>query len=157
MNTDEIIRLLRNSGLQNVKIEGSDIVFTDPSCIYPAFDTFFNYAWIAAMVLTAIILFGWGILYIKNGAKINSLFNNAKSLFLMLCVLSVAKPIAKALDVPDLASWKCETKRVSLSAVQELNELRKKKFAKSDEFLLYEDFHVIDSGAVVPDEPSENY
>ena len=57
MDPNTYTRLLHNSGLTDATIEGSDIVFTDPSCIFPAFDTFFNYAWIVAMVLTVIILF----------------------------------------------------------------------------------------------------
>lgn len=157
MDPNIYIRLLHNSGLTDATIEGSDIVFTDPSCIFPAFDAFFNYAWIAAMVLTVIILFGWGVLYIKNGAKATSLFNNAKSLLLMLCILSIVKPIVNVVYHEDaLFSQLCEKKHVSLESVEKLLEQRKKQFAKSDEYLLFEDFNIDDTGIVVPEDYEED-
>ena len=82
MNRADIINNLINSGLTNIGMDNNYVYFDDPSCIFPAFETLLNYAWIVILVLTAFMLLGWAVLYIKNGVKINSVFNNAKSLIL---------------------------------------------------------------------------
>ena len=82
---DQIRELLTNAGFIVNRIDDQYIYFQDPSCIFTAFDTFLDYAWILIFVLTAIMLFGWGVLYIKNGVKLESLSNNVKSL-LLICL-----------------------------------------------------------------------
>ncbi len=145
----EALRIyLTNSGLEKVRIENGFIYFSDPSCILSAFDTLLEYVWIAVLVLTAFMLFGWAVLYIKNGTNINTVFNNAKSLILVFCVLSAVKPIVNFVYGDDLFGRQCETKHVSYDKIQELLDLRNKKFSQSDEALLYESFDVIDSGPV---------
>ena len=148
MEQETIINLLTNSGFEKVLVDSDFIYFQDPSCIFPAFDTLLEYAWIAIMVLLAIMLFGWGMLYIKNGIKIDTVFNNAKTLILILCILGVVKPIVNLVYGDDLFGRQCEIKQVSRAAVNELLETRNKKLGKSDENLLYEKFSVVDSGSI---------
>lgn len=148
MDEITILNLLTNSGFEKVRIESGFVYFQDPSCIFPAFDTLLHYAWIVIMVLTGIMLFGWAVLYIKNGVKIDTLFNNAKTLILILCTLSIVKPIVNFVYGDNLFAKQCEEKKVSLASVNELLEMRKEHFGQSDQAMLYETFKVIDSGRV---------
>lgn len=145
MNDATIINLLTNSGLNVSGMDSDFIYFQDPSCIFPAFDTLLDYAWIAIMIFTGILIFGWGVLYIKNGFKVDTVFNNAKSLILILCTLGLVKPIVNIVYGDDLFSRQCEIKQVSRTAVNKLLEERSKRLGKSDEHLLYENFVMIDS------------
>lgn len=154
MDEITIVNLLTNSGLKVFGIDNTYIYFEDPSCIFPAFDSLLHYAWIVIFVLTAFMLLGWGMLYIKNGVKINTLFNNAKALILIFCILSVVKPMVDFVYCGSifnrdcgLFAKQCEIKHVTKASVQELLDLRKKKFGKSDQAMLYETFDLIDSGA----------
>ncbi len=151
MDETTILNLLINSGLEKVRVESDFIYFQDPSCIFPAFDTLLEYAWMVILILTAVIIFGWGVLYIKNGIKINTVFNNAKTLLLILCILGAVKPIVTIIYGKDLFAQQCEVKQISRAAVDELLEIRNKKLGKSDENLLYENFNMIDSGPVFTD------
>jgi hypothetical protein len=155
MDEITILNLLTNSGLEKVHVGSDFIYFQDPSCIFPAFDTFLEYAWIVVLVLIAIIIFGWGVLYIKNGIKINTVFNNAKTLLLILCILGAVKPIVTIVYGKDLFTQQCEIKQISRAAVNELLEIRNKKLGKSDANLLYETFDVIDSGPVYSEGESD--
>ncbi len=152
MEQETIYNLLTNSGFEKVLVDSDFVYFQDPSCIFPAFDTLLEYAWIAIMVLLAIMLFGWGVLYIKNGVKIDTLFNNAKTIILVLGILAIVKPIVNIIYGDNLFGQQCEIKQVSMAAVNELLEIRNKKLGKSDENLLYENFNVIDSGPVYNEE-----
>ena len=147
MDKTTIINLLTNSGINVFGLDDKYIYFQDPSCILPAFDTILHYAWIVVLVLTGFMLAGWAILYIKNGVNINTLFDNAKTIILILCVLSVVKPIVNTVYGDDLFGRGCDTKHVLISSVNELLEMRNKKFKKSDEAFIYESFDVVDSGA----------
>ena len=150
-----ILNLLKNSGIENTKIDANFVYFTDPNCIFPAFDKIFYYAWILAMILVIFILFGWAVLYIKNGVKISSFFSNIKTLFLVLMVFALVKPSVDFIYGKDLFASQCDTHKVSLYAVNELLEQRNKTFKKSDEAMLYETFDVIDTGIVVTDLPED--
>ena len=153
---DKTITLLKNSGLEQVRIENGIVYFQDPSCILPAFDTILHYAWVIILIFTGIMLFGWAVLYIKNGTNINTVFNNAKSLILIFCVLSVVKPIVNVVYGSNLFAQQCEIKQISMSKVQELLDMREKHFSKSDAAILYETFEVIDSGVKESIEPNNN-
>ena len=148
MNTATVIRLLQNSGINVIGTDNSSVYIEDPSCILPAFDAVLNYAWIAILIFTGIMLFGWAVLYIKNGVNINSIFNNAKSLILVFLVLSVVKPIVNAVYGDNLFARGCDTKKISLTEVNKLLDMRNQTFAKSDEAMLYESFDIVDSGAI---------
>ena len=151
MEQATIVNLLTNSGLKVFGIDSHFVYFQDPSCIYPAFDTILNYAWMTVVVLTAIMLFGWGVLYIKNGTKIDTLFNNAKALILIFCTLGAVKPIVNAIYGDNLFAKQCDTAQVSLSVVNELLEQRNKNFSESDEAILSENLVIIDSAAETPE------
>lgn len=155
MEQATIISLLTNSGLKVFGMDADFVYFEDPSCIFPAFDTLLEYAWVAIIVMAAIMIFGWAVLYIKNGIKIDTVFNNAKTVILILCILGVVKPIVNIIYGDNLFARQCEVKQVSLASVNELLEQRNKKFGKSDENLLYENFNVIDSGPVYSITPEE--
>ena len=145
MEQETIITLLTNSGLKVFDIDANFVYFEDPSCIFPAFDTVFHYAWLAVIILTGIMLFGWAVLYIKNGVKIDTLFNNAKTLILILCVLSLAIPIVNFIYGDNLFAKQCDRMQVSLVEVNELLEQRNKNFAESDEAILNEDYSYNDT------------
>ena len=133
MNETRIIEILTNSGFEKVEIVADSIIFQDPSCILPAFDSLLNFAWIVCLTLTAIILFGWGLLYIRTGnANVNTLFKNAKSLFLVLAVFSVVKPTIDFIYRKDLFASHCDMKSVSLSKIEELLEERDRTFSNAE-------------------------
>ena len=146
MDTDKIVFLLKNSGLQNITVGNGVIEFDDPACLYPVFDNILEIGWIVILVLTAIMLFGWGVLYIKNGVKIENLFNNAKVIILIFCILSAVKPIVNVIYGDNLFARNCDRKTVSLSNVQELLNIRNQTLI--DEDSLYEVFDMVDSGIV---------
>lgn len=148
MDIEKIVLLLKNSGLQNITVGNGIIEFDDPSCIYTAFDKFVEFAWIIIVFLTLLMLFGWAVLYIKNGVKLNNLFSNAKTIILIFCILSIVKPIVNFVYGDNLFARGCDRKQVSLTSVQELLELRNKNLPKSVEDELYEIFDVTDSGVI---------
>ena len=157
MDPTRIVEILTNSGLVDVRVDEKFIYFLDPSCIFPAFDIVLHYAWIVCLVLTAMILFGWGVLYIKNGVKLDSLFKNVKSLLLIFGVLSVVIPIINFISNNNLFGQMCEKKQVSLSSVQELLAQRDKHFSNSNMNSFFDDFTVIDSGVILPPSDSDYF
>ena len=144
-----IKNLLTNSGLKVISIDSSFISIEDPACIFPAFDAILDYAWIVVLILTGIMLFGWAILYIFKGVKIESIYHNAKSLVLIFAVLSLVKPIVDVVYGDNLFEQQCEIKQISRKQVDKLLNLRTKNLGKSDNYLLNETFDVIDSGPIV--------
>ncbi len=145
MNTATIKTLLTNAGLKVINIDDSFISFEDPACIFPAFDTVLNYAWIVIVFLTGIMLFGWAVLYIFKGVKLDTISHNAKSLFLIFAVLALVKPIVDVVYGDNLFAQQCEVKQVSRAQVDELLNLRNKNLGSSDEYLLNKDFDTDDS------------
>lgn len=148
MDIAKIVLLLKNAGLQNITVGNGIIEFDDPACIYTAFDNILEFGWIVIVFFTAIMLFGWALLYIKNGIKINTVFNNAKSMILIFCILSAIKPIVNVIYGDNLFARNCDRKSVSLTSVQELLELRNKTLSQSQEEELYEIFDIKDSGTI---------
>ena len=148
MNTATIKTLLTNAGLKVINIDDSFIYFEDPACIFPAFDTVLNYVWIVIVFLTGIMLFGWAVLYIFKGVKLDTVSNNVKSLFLIFAVLALVKPIVNVVYGDNLFARQCEIKQVSRAQVDKLLNLRQQNLGKSDEYLLDETFDVIDSGPI---------
>lgn len=159
MDKLQIVTLLLNSGLKVFGMDNEFIYFEDPSCIFPAFDTIFKYASITALILTAIMLLGWGALYIKNGVKINSLFHNAKSLILIFAVFGMVKPIMDFMNINNLFARHCDIKHASIANVMQLVAKRDEHVPKSSQYSLYENFVFIDSNeesvSVYDDEDDE--
>lgn len=144
MNTDIILRLLKNSGFNVLGVDGTSIYLEDPSCILRSFTTFVEYAWIIISVITAILLFGWAISMIR-GAK-NDIFTNMRNLVLIFGTLAAAGPIVNFIWGDDLFARGCRTIQVSIADVNKLLDARKLQLGR-DGGELYEEFDIYDSGA----------
>ncbi len=145
MDSTHIEYILKNAGLTNVTVDGNFITFQDPSCILPVFDNVLNIGWFVISLCTLFMLFGWGVLYIRNGVKMNSVFNNFKALFLIFLTLSVVKPVVNIIYGKDLFAKGCDTHQVSLQSVQELIQQRNQRPGMIDVDTQYEIFDVFDS------------
>ncbi len=145
MNTDTILRLLKNSGFHVLGADGSFIYLEDPSCILRSFDTFIEYAWLAITFITGMLLFGWAISLIR-GAK-NDLMTNLRNLMLIFGALSLAHPIINLVYGDDLFARGCRTIQVSHDAVNKLLDARNAQLGtRGNE--LYENFDIYDSGVI---------
>ena len=143
---EQIINALTNSGLEVVRVSADFIYILDPSCILPAFDKFLEYAWLAILLFFAFMILGWSILYIKNGIKAKTAFNNVKTLVLVLGILGIVKPIVNVIYGKDLFRQGCDVVQISRDKVEKLYEIRNTKLGnRSDEYLLYETFNMTDS------------
>ena len=151
MNTNTIIRLLENSGFHKVRVDASFVYMEDPSCILRSFETFAHYAWFAILVLTGFMLTGWAISMIR-GAK-NDFFTNLRNLIIIFGVLSIAKPMMNIIYGDDLFARGCRTITVPMTEMNRLLDARNSKLKSRDEFDLYEDFDIYDSGATYNDTP----
>lgn len=146
MNTDAILRLLQNSGFHILGMDGTFLYLEDPSCILRSFETFIEYAWLAIVCITGLFLFGWAISMIR-GAK-TDYFTNLRNLIIMLGTLSAAVPIINLIWGDDLFARGCRTIKVSIEEVNEILDARNLELSKYDEFKLYENIDIYDSGAV---------
>lgn len=151
MNADTIIRLLTNSGFHNVRVDPDFVYMEDPSCILRSFETFAHYAWVAIMILTGLMLTGWAISMIR-GAK-NDFFTNLRNLIIIFGVLSIAKPIMNLIYGGDLFARGCHTISVPMTEMNRLLDARNSKLKSRDEYDLYEDFDIYDSGAPIHEIP----
>ena len=151
MNTDTIVKLLTNSGFHNVRVDPDFVYMEDPSCILRSFETFAHYAWIAILVLTGFMLTGWAISMIR-GAK-NDFLTNLRNLIIIFGVLSIAKPMMNVIYGDDLFAHGCRTITVPMTEMNRLLDARNSKLKTHDEFDLYEDFDIYDSGATYADVP----
>ena len=145
MNTDTIIRLLTNSGLYNVRADSYFVYVEDPSCILRSFEVFMHYAWIAIVVITGLLLFGWALVLIR-GAKYDSIFTNIRNLVLIFGILSAAPLIVNFIYGDNLIARGCDTIKIPIQEVNEMLEMRKEKLGKNDEADMYEEFDIYDSG-----------
>lgn len=152
MNTETIIRLLKNSGINVIGADASSVYIEDPSCILRAFETFIEYAWIIITAITGVLLFGWAVSMIR-GAK-NDIFTNLRNLIIMFATLSCVIPIVNLIWGDDLFAIGCETVAVPLNDLNTLLDARAKKLKNKTEDL-YEDLDINDSGIQVS--INENY
>lgn len=146
MNIEMIFRLLKNAGFRVLGTDGVFIQLEDPSCILRSFETFINFAWITITAITALLLFGWAIAYIR-GSKLDSFFINIRNLVLILGTLSAVKPIVNLIWGNDVFARGCKTITVSIAEVQKILDSQNAKLAKRNENDLYEDFSIYDSGS----------
>lgn len=146
MNTDAILRLLQNSGFHILGMDGTFLYLEDPSCILRSFETFIEYAWLAIVCTTGLFLFGWAISMIR-GAK-TDYFTNLRNLIIMLGTLSAVVPIVNLIWGDDLFARGCRTIKVSIEEVNEILDARNLELSEYDEFKLYENIDIYDSGAV---------
>jgi len=145
MDLEQILRLLENAGFRNVAADAEYIYFEDPACILRSFATFAEYAWLALVCVTGLLLFGWAISMIR-GAK-NDIFTNMRNLVLIFGIVSAAGPIVNAVYGDDLFARGCKTVQVSATEVQKLLDARNEKLAGRNSDDLYEDFDIYDTGA----------
>ena len=143
MNTDTILRLLKNSGVHGLHADAEFIYMEDPSCILRSFETFIDYVWVIITALTGFLLAGWAISKIR-GAK-NDLFSNMTNLILIFGVLAVARPVMNMIYGSDLFGMGCQTISVSIENMNKLLDARKESLSDiSDD--LYESINIYDSG-----------
>lgn len=145
MNTDTIIRLLTNSGFHVLGVDESTLYLEDPSCILRGFETFIDYAWIAIICITGMLLFGWAISMIR-GVK-NDIFTNLRNLIIIFGALSAVGPIVNLIWGDDLFARGCRTIEIPMSEVNRLLDARKLELSKRNEYDLYEEIDIYDSGA----------
>lgn len=121
MDINTAIYYLKNAGF-HFKIpmhDGTNMFLEDPACISRTFDIFFEKAWIIATLITAMLLFGWGIAAIrdhKNGA-LSVISRNFKNLFMIFCIFSAVHPIINFIWGDDLFAKACKTYTISIGQI----------------------------------------
>ncbi len=144
MNTDTILRLLKNSGINVIGADGSFLYIEDPACILRGFSNFIEYAWVAIACITGLFLFGWAISMIR-GAKVE-IFTNLRNLIIIFGTLSAAGAILNTVYGGDLIAQGCKTMKVPMDEVNKLLDARNAKLTDKDEYNLYEEYDIYDSG-----------
>ncbi|MBD5388881.1 hypothetical protein HDR63_01340 [bacterium] len=122
MNTETIVRLLRNSGYHVLGADGSFIYMEDPGCILRSFDVFLDYAWLGVSFIAGMLLFAWAISLIR-GIKTDMMMN-IRNLVLIFGTLALARPIVNFIYGDDLFARGCRTISVSISEVNRLVDTR---------------------------------
>ena len=154
MDQAQILRLMENAGFRvyEVSPDGQFINIEDPACVLRAFATFAEYAWLALVCVTGLLLFGWAISMIR-GAK-NDIFTNLRNLILIFGITAAAGPIINVVYGDDLFARGCKSVQVSVADVQSLLDARNAQLSKrSDD--LYEEFDIYDTGAILAPLPIE--
>ena len=148
MDIATILRLLKNSGFYNLRVDSQNLYMEDPSCIVRGFQDFVEYAWVFIVAITGILLVAWAISVIR-GAKVSDIAANFKYLVLIFGILSLSFPIMKLIFGDDLFAHGCKTISVPIEEVKKLLELRKQEFRGYNEFEEFELIDITDSG--IPD------
>ena len=143
MHTDEIVRLLQNSGIRVLGADSMSVYIEDPSCILRGFEIFIEYAWIIITAITGVLLFGWAVSMIR-GAK-NDIMINIRNLTLMFVTLAMIGPIVGLIYGDDFFGIGCKTINISVNELNTLLDARHKKMSPHTNDL-YEDFQIYDSG-----------
>ena len=125
MNTETIVRLLKNSGINVIGADASSVYIEDPSCILRGFETFMEYAWIIITAVTGVLIFGWAASMIR-GSK-NDIFSNMKNLTAMFLALSMAGPLVNMIWGDDLFARGCKTIAVPIQDLNTLLDMRNAK------------------------------
>ncbi len=145
MNTDTVIRLLRNSGFHGIVVNTDSVIVEDPSCIIRSFEIFAHYTWIAISVLTGLLFAGWGVSMIR-GAQ-HDFFTNMRNLALILGILTATGPIINYVYGDDLFARGCRQITIPIADINRMLAAREEKLAERDQMDLYEEFDIYDSGA----------
>lgn len=143
-NIQQIARLLTNSGIRVLGTDGQFIYIEDPSCILRSFETFIEYAWIAIVCITGLLLFGWAISMIR-GAK-NNIFTNLRNLTLIFGILGAAVPIVNTIWGDDLFARGCRRVSVPIAEINKILDARNDKLKGRNDYDLYEQFDIDDTG-----------
>lgn len=150
MELEHILRLMQNAGFRVLGADSEFVYIEDPTCILRAFATFAEYAWIALVCVTGLLLFGWAISMIR-GAK-NDIFTNMRNLILIFGIMAVAGPIINLIYGDDLFARGCETISVSVPAVQKLLDAKNAKLSGRNPDDLYENWDIYDTGGATDPE-----
>lgn len=122
MDYIEIIRILGNAGFyfKNPSTDGVSIFLEEPSCLARTFDIFFGYASTIATLITAMLLFGWGIAAIMNpkNGTMEVVSKNFRNLFMIFCIFSAVKPIVNFIWGGDIFSKTCGTVTLSVEDIK---------------------------------------
>lgn len=155
MDIEQILRLMQNAGFRVHGADAQFIYIEDPACVLRAFATFAEYAWLAVVGVTGLLLFGWAISMIR-GAK-NDIFTNLRNLILIMGIVSAAGPIINVIFGDDLFRRGCSTAQISIADVQEMLAARNTRLARQSDDL-YEEFDIYDTGVIpAPDNaPASN-
>ena len=155
MDIEQILRLMQNAGFRVHGADAQFIYIEDPACVLRAFATFAEYARLAVVGVTGLLLFGWAISMIR-GAK-NDIFTNLRNLILIMGIVSAAGPIINVIFGDDLFRRGCSTAQISIADVQEMLAARNTRLARQSDDL-YEEFDIYDTGVIpAPDNaPASN-
>ncbi|MCL1786319.1 MAG: M23 family metallopeptidase [Alphaproteobacteria bacterium] len=145
MNEAEILRLLRNSGLNNLSVSNGYIFIEDPTCFTAGLKQMLEYAWYVIIAMTALLLIGWAFSMIRGGSKTGTIANNIAYLLILFGGLSMAGPIVNFLYGADLWNMGCDTIRVPVDQVRDILDKRKETLRTRNEDDLWEDFDIYDS------------
>lgn len=148
MDIETIFRLLNNSGFYNLSADSVNIYMEDPGCVVRSFQTFFEYAWIVLVFITGVMLAGWAWAMIRGSknAEMMSIANNVRNLVLIFGTIAAVPVFVNTIYGGDLIGQGCKTIAIPLEKVNALLELRNAKMEKYDEYKLYEEFDIYDSG-----------
>lgn len=149
MEPNTILRLLSNAGFYNLSVvDGQYIQMENPSCVFRGFETFLEYAWIALVFITGMLLFGWAVAMIRThkNAELQSVTENLRNLLLIFGVIALVKPIANLVAGGDIFSAGCGTITVSIDEINKIIDTKKLKLKNASEYDLYEDLRIYDSG-----------
>ncbi len=135
---------MENAGLKVLGYGNGNVIIEDPACILRSFEVFAQYAWIIISAITGLFLFGWALSLIM-GAKLN-IFENMKSLFLILGVLTVTGPLINMVYGGDLFGQGCKQINVPMSQINEIMNLKNSQFSDNTDVFV-EEFDIYDSKA----------
>lgn len=148
MEIETILALLNNSGFHNLGADSANIYMEDPGCVVRSFQIFLEYAWSVLLFITGILLAGWAWAMIRGSknAESVSVMNNVKNLILILGTICAVPVFVNTIYGGDLIGQGCKTVAIPLEKVNALLDMRNDKMKKYDEFQLYEELNIYDSG-----------
>ncbi len=120
MNIDTLVRILQDMGYTVKDYNSAYLELVDPSCIYIGFKNFMEYAWVILVVVTGIMLFGWGVSLLR-GAK-NDIFTNMRNLIMIFGIVSVTVPIINVLWGDDIETAACDVISIPMENVHKILE-----------------------------------
>lgn len=144
MNTDELIfKILENAGFTVLGADAGFIRIEDPACIIRSFEIFAEYAWMAIVFITGILLMGWAIALIR-GTKLDGMVSNLRNLILIFGALAAVRPIMNLVYGDDLFGIGCKDVYVSRLDVEKVLNMRDSALYVG----AFEELDIYDSGPI---------
>ena len=147
MPIDQILFLLRDSGLNILGADGTHIWIVDPTCFTASVIQLLSYAWAAIAVVTVLLIAGWAWSLIRGGTGVQAIANNMANLILIFGTLSAAGPIVNFIYGDDLWNMGCQRIGVPITMVQEILDMRERTLARFDPNALFETLRIHDTHA----------